>query len=182
MDRFVRDFLWGLAGATGVIFAVIALLFRSARAGALAMIPNLAPLLLTLGWMRLRGLDLNAGNAIVFAVGLGIAVDDTIHFLARFREELRFSEADGDGVTDALERTLSATGRAIVLTSGLILAGLGVLLWSDFVPTRRFAELVCVTLGGALLADLLLLPAALGAFWPRTARDCRVGEPSPPGR
>ena len=161
MDRFVRDFLWGLAGATAVIFGAIGLLFRSVRAGLIAMIPNLAPLAFTLGWMRLRGLHLNAGNAIVFAVGLGIAVDDTIHFLARFREELK----TGGTVPEAIARTLAATGRAIVLTSGLILAGLSVLLWSEFVPTRRFAELVCVTLAGALLADLALLPAALAAFW-----------------
>ena len=161
MDRFVRDFLWGLAGATAVIFAVIGLLFRSARAGAIAMIPNLAPLALTLGYMRLRGLDLTAANAIVFAVGLGIAVDDTIHFLARFREEL----AGGASVPAAVAGTLAASGRAIVLTSVLILAGLSVLLWSDFVPTRRFAELVCVTLAAALIGDLILLPAALAAFW-----------------
>ena len=161
MDRFIRDFLWGLAGATAVIFAVIGLLFRSVRAGAIAMIPNLAPLALTLGYMRARGLDLNGGNAIVFAVGLGIAVDDTIHFLARFREEL----AGGADVPGAVAGTLAASGRAIVLTSVLILAGLSVLLWSDFVPTRRFAELVCVTLAAALVGDLILLPAALIAFW-----------------
>ncbi len=161
MDLFVRDFLWGLALATGVIFAVIGLLFRSVRAGLIAMIPNLTPLVLTLGYMKLRGLDLNAGNAIVFVVGLGVAVDDTIHFLARFREELN----GGRTIADAVASTLAASGRAIVLTSGLILAGLSVLLWSDFVPTRRFAELVCVTLGAALLGDLVLLPAALAAFW-----------------
>ncbi|QDT16484.1 efflux RND transporter permease subunit [Alienimonas californiensis] len=161
MNRFIRDFLWGLTGATGVIFAVIGLLFRSVRAGLIAMIPNLTPLILTLGYMRLRGLDLNAGNAIVFAVGLGVAVDDTIHFLARFREEV----AAGRSVTDAVTGALAASGRAIVLTSALILAGLSVLLWSEFVPTRRFAELTCVTLAAALLGDLVLLPAALAAFW-----------------
>jgi predicted RND superfamily exporter protein len=163
MDRFIRDFLRGLAGACLVIFAVIGLLFRSVRAGLIAMIPNLTPLVLTLGYMRMRGLDLNAGNAIVFAVGLGVAVDDTIHFLARFREET----AAGRPVREAVAATLSASGRAILLTTGLILAGLSVLLWSDFVPTRRFAELTCVTLSAALLGDLVLLPAALALFWRR---------------
>ena len=161
MDRFVRDFLWGLAGASAVIFGAIGLLFRSVRAGLIAVVPNLAPLIFTLGYMRLRGLELNAGNAIVFAVGLGIAVDDTIHFLARFREEL----AAGADVAAAVKTTLAASGRAIVLTSLLILAGLSALLFSEFVPTRRFAELVCVTLAAALIGDLALLPAALAAFW-----------------
>ncbi|MEM9703749.1 MAG: MMPL family transporter, partial [Planctomycetota bacterium] len=123
--------------------------------------PNLTPLLLTLGYLRLRGLDLSAGNAIVFAVGLGVAVDDTIHFLARFQEELG-KTAD---LQTAVARTLAASGRAIVLTSGLILAGVSVLLWSDFIPTRRFAELTCVTLAAALVGDLILLPAALASFW-----------------
>ncbi|MFH5803008.1 RND family transporter [Alienimonas sp. DA493] len=163
MNRFIRDFLWGLTGATGVIFAVIGLLFRSVRAGLIAMIPNLTPLILTLGYMRLRGLDLNAGNAIVFAVGLGVAVDDTIHFLARFREE----RTAGRSVSESVAGALAASGRAIVLTSGLILAGLSVLLWSEFVPTRRFAELTCVTLFAALIGDLVLLPAALTLFWKR---------------
>ena len=161
MDRFVRDFLWGLAGASAVIFGAIGLLFRSVRAGLIAVVPNLAPLIFTLGYMRVRGLELNAGNAIVFAVGLGIAVDDTIHFLARFREEL----TAGADVAAAVKNTLAASGRAIVLTSLLILAGLSALLFSEFVPTRRFAELVCVTLAAALIGDLALLPAALAAFW-----------------
>ena len=164
MDRFIRDFLWGLTGATAVIFAVIGLLFRSVRAGLIAMIPNLTPLILTLGYMWLRDLEMTAANAIVFAVGLGIAVDDTIHFLARFREETR----RGGPIDDAIVGALAASGRAIVLTSALILAGLSVLLWSDFVPTRRFAELICVTLAAALIGDLVLLPAALAVFWRRT--------------
>ena len=165
MDRFVRDFLWGLSGATAVIFGAIGLLFRGLRAGLISTIPNLAPLALTLGYMRLRGYELNAGNAIVFAVGLGIAVDDTIHCLARFREELR--ARPDENVPDAVRATLAASGRAVVLTSVLILCGLAVLLFSEFVPTRRFAELVCVTLAAALAGDLILLPAALVRFWPR---------------
>ncbi|MEM9702387.1 MAG: MMPL family transporter, partial [Planctomycetota bacterium] len=114
MNQFIRDFLGGLALATLVIFGVIGTLFRSLRAGLIAMIPNLTPLLLTLGYLRLRGLDLSAGNAIVFAVGVGVAVDDTIHFLARFPEELG-KTAD---LQTAVARTLAASGRAIVLTSG----------------------------------------------------------------
>ena len=162
MDRFVRDFLWGLLGAVAVIFAAVGLAFRSLRAGLIAAVPNLAPLALTAGYLWLRGYDLNAGNAIVFAVGLGIAVDDTVHVLARFREEMSGGEANPAA---AAVRTAAATGRAVVLTTGLILCGLSALLWSEFVPTRRFAELTCATLAAALLADLLLLPAALTLFW-----------------
>ena len=164
MDRFVRDFLWGLAGAVAIIFAAVGLLFRSVRAGLIAAGVNLAPLCVTLGWLRVRGLELNAGNAIVFAVGLGVAVDDTVHLLTRFREELG---TRGGDVPAAVRATLAASGRAVALTTGLVACGVAVLLFSEFVPTRRFAELVCVTLAAALAGDLTLLPAALTAFWPR---------------
>jgi len=157
MDRFVRDMLRSLLGASVVIFAVIAVLFRSARLGAIAILPNLTPLVMTLGYMAVRGYEMNAGNVIVFAVSLGIAVDGTIHFLARFREEVH----RGDGVPEAVYRSYISTGRAIVLTCILIVGGLSVLGFSAFLPSRRFAELMSVTMLGALVGDLLLLPACL---------------------
>ena len=165
MDTFVRDMLRSLLGASIVIFAVIAVLFRSARLGAIAIMPNLTPLVVTLGYMAVRGYEMNAGNVIVFAISLGIAVDGTIHFLARFREEI---EA-GDGPGEAIYRSYISTGRAIVLTCVLIVAGLSVLGLSEFLPSRRFAELTAVTMLGALVGDLLLLPACLMLFWKRRA-------------
>ena len=167
MDRFVRDFLKGLAGAVVMIFAAVGLLFRSPRAGLIAAGVNLAPLCVTLLWLRLRGLELNAGNAIVFAVGLGVAVDDTVHLLARFREELQIHPESDPAA--AVRATLAASGRAVALTTGLVTCGVAALLFSDFVPTRRFAELVCVTLTAALIGDLTLLPAALTRLWPRSS-------------
>ena len=68
-------------------------------------------------------------------------------------------------VSRALERTFRGTGRAIVVTVALIASGFALLLFSDFVPTRRFAELSIVTMGGALFGDLILLPACLMLFW-----------------
>ena len=152
-----------LLAASLIIFATIALIFRSLRTGLIAAIPNLTPLALTLGYMGLRGYDMNVGNVIVFTISLGIAVDDSIHFLFRFREEMKRT---GD-VEAAVERTFEGTGRAIVITSILIVSGLAVLLLSDFVPTRRFAELTSVTMIGALIGILLLLPACLVLFWKR---------------
>jgi len=165
MDSFVRDMLLSLLGASIVIFAVIALLFRSIRLGAIAILPNLTPLVVTLGYMAIRGYEMNAGNVIVFAISLGIAVDGTIHFLARFREEIKA----GGGAAQAIYRSYISTGRAIVLTCVLIVAGLSVLLLSEFLPSRRFAELTGVTMLGALVGDLLLLPACLMLFWKRRA-------------
>jgi predicted RND superfamily exporter protein len=160
LDSFIRDLLYSLLAASVVIFTLIAVLFRSLRTGLITIIPNLTPLVLTLGYMGLRGYELNMANVIVFAISLGVAVDGTIHFLSR----LRYEEKRGHRGIQAIHRTLYGAGRAIALANLLIVCGLAVLLFSDFVPTRRFAELTSVTMIGALVGDLLLLPACLMLF------------------
>lgn len=161
MDRFVREMFFSLLTASIVIFGVISLLFKSIRFGVISILPNITPLLITLGYMYLRGYDMTVGNVIVFAIGIGIAVDDTIHFLARFREEI----AAGKPTIEAISQTMLSTGRAIVLTTVLIVTGLSVLILSAFVPTQRFAELTGITMASALFGDLLMLPACLLLFW-----------------
>ena len=167
MDQFVRDMFYSLLTASIAIFAVISLLFRSLRTGLISAIPNMTPLAVTLGYIALRDYPLTAGVVIVFAITLGIAVDDTIHFLSRFGEERR----KGLGIDESISAVFRSSGRAIVLTTVLIVSGLSVLLLSRFVPTRRFAELTAITMAAALLGDLLLLPACLVLF------EKREGEP-----
>jgi hypothetical protein len=79
-------------------------------------------------------------------------------------------------VAEAVRRTFAGTGRAILVTSLLIVTGLSVLLLSDFVPTRRFAELTSITMIGALVGDLFLLPACLLLFWNKSAESARLRE------
>lgn len=165
MDVFVRDLFYSLIAASGIIFLLITTLFRSLRIGLIASIPNLLPLVTTLGYMYLRDYELTAGNVIVFAISLGIAVDDTIHFLARYRDACRVAEPE-----QAIQATLLTSGRAIVLTSVLVVSGLSVLIFSDFVPTRRFAELTAITMCAALPGDILLLPALLLQFGRRSGK------------
>lgn len=159
MDAFTRDLFYSLLAASGVIFLLITVLFGSLRIGLISAIPNMFPLIMTLGYMHFRGYELTAGNVIVFAISLGIAVDDTIHFLARFRDECH-----RDSTEDPVQATLATSGRAILLTSVLVVSGLSVLIFSDFVPTRRFAELTAVTMCSALPGDVILLPALLQLF------------------
>ena len=174
LTALIRNLFFSLFTASLVIFGLIALEFRSLRAGLIAAIPNLTPLLVTLGYMGLRNYDMNVANVIVFTICLGLADDNTIHFLYRFREELQ----NGATVPAAIERAFRGTGRAIVATSLLLLAGMAVLLLSNFVPTRRFAELTCVTIVGNLLGVLLLLPACLVLAW-RPAERQRRSEHEP---
>jgi predicted RND superfamily exporter protein len=160
LDGFIRDVLFSLWCAAAIIFFVIALLFRSIRLGLISIIPNVTPLVLTLGYMALRDIPLNTSSVIVFAIGLGVAVDDTIHFLARYREE-RGRALD---IGPAIRATLRGAGRSMILTTVLMVLGLALLHTSQFVPTRRFAELTSVLMGSALLGDLFLLPACLQVF------------------
>ena len=167
MRDLIGDLFYSLMGAAAVIFVVIAVLFHSLRMAIASILPNTTPLIVTLGYMGLMaglgfsGYTMSTGNVIVFAISLGIAVDDTIHFLARFRDEAR----DGGSIDEIVRRTCLGTGRAIMLTSLLIVIGLSVVHLSQFVPTRRFAELTTVTMCAALLGDLLLLPAGLKICW-----------------
>lgn len=159
MDAFTRDLFYSLIAASGVIFLLITVLFKSLRIGLISAIPNMFPLVMTLGYMHLKGYELTSGNVIVFAISLGIAVDDTIHFLARYRDEKKVSNSHA-----AIQGTLRSSGRAILLTSILVVSGLSILVFSDFVPTRRFAELTAITMCSALPGDIILLPAMLWYF------------------
>lgn len=166
MDGFVRDLFSSLLCASILIFGIIGMLFRSLRVGMIAMLPNVFPLTVTLGYMGLLNYDLNVGNVIMFSISLGVAVDNTIHFISRFREEIHHS---GD-VADAIYRSYQGAGRAMVLSSVLVVSGLAILLVSDFIPTRRFAELTGVTMAAALVGDLLVLPAMITLYWKRDPR------------
>ena len=165
LTQMIHELLISILTAALVIFGLIAVLFRSPRIGLITIPPNVIPLVATFGYMGLRGFDLNAGNVIVFTISLGIAVDNTIHYILRFREEYN-RDPDMDRAT---WKTLIGKGQPMCLSTFLTVIGLAVLLLSDFVPTRRFAELSIVTLTGALIGALFLLPACVAVLWKRPA-------------
>lgn len=173
LDRLIRDLLASLLVAFAFIFVTMIVLLRSIRSALICMVPNVAPMILTFGVMSATGMELRIGSVIVFSVALGLAVDDTIHFMARFKEEWRnLGRAEDDSRTRderyriALQATLHGAGNAIVTTTVLLLAGFGVLMLSLFPITREFAIGMTVTIAGALIGDLLLLPALLLVFKP----------------
>jgi len=157
IDSLIHDMLTSLGYAFLLIFATLALLFRSVRLAAIAMIPNLLPLAVVLGSMGWAGRHLETLSAMVFSIGLGIAVDDTIHYLARWCAEVRA----GFTPEEAVQRTTERTGRAIVHTSLVLIFGFGVLYTSAFPPNRLFAVLGSGVIASALVADLWVLPALL---------------------
>lgn len=157
LDAVIDDLVGSLGLAVVIIFGFLALLFRSVRLGLLSVPPNVIPLLVTLAYMALRGIQLNTATAMIFSISIGLAVDATIHVMARFREE-----AQGrTHLDEALVGAARGAGRAIVITCVMLIVGFSVMLISSFVPVRRFGELIAVTAFGTLLGNLIVLPALL---------------------
>ncbi len=134
-----------------------AILVRSVFAGLLSMIPNILPCVAVLGSMGLAGMTIEIGSMMTASVALGIAVDDTLHFITWFRRGL----SDGKSRRDAVAVAYGRCGAAMVQTS--LICGLGLLVFglSDFVPISRFAWVMFAMLMSALIADLIVLPAIL---------------------
>ncbi|RZV55727.1 MAG: hypothetical protein EX268_01185 [Deltaproteobacteria bacterium] len=153
----VSDLLGSLFVAVVIIFLLLSFFFRSIRLGLLSIPPNLIPLVATMAYMVWREIPLNVSTVIIFSISLGLAVNGTIHVLARFREEMQH----GIGREAALVRAARGTGRAIVISCVTLMAGFSVLLLSSFVPVRNFGELIAITIGGCLVATLLVLPPLL---------------------
>ncbi|MDX1652846.1 MAG: MMPL family transporter [Brumimicrobium sp.] len=150
----------GLGTAILIVALIMGLLYKSLRVVIISIIPNIIPLVVIAGIMGFFGINLKITTAIVFTISFGIAVDDTIHFLSQFKLELD----KGKSVIYALKRTYLVTGKAIVLTSVILISGFLLLLLSDFLGTFYMGLMICITLFVAILADFFVLPLLL-LFW-----------------
>ena len=146
-----------------LIFICIALLLRSVRIGMMSMIPNLIPISITLGVMGYVGINLDVATIMIASVAIGISVDDTIHFLYRFKEEFK---KDGDHYL-AIQRTLSGVGRALIFTTIVATCGFLVFCLSNFKAIQYFGLLTGITMVSAIFAVLLILPACILIFKPK---------------
>jgi uncharacterized protein len=162
LSHVVDDMMSSLLTAFFVIGLLMMVLLRSLRTGLLAMLPNVIPLLVTLGFMGWVGIPLRTSTALIFSVSLGVAVHDTIHFLTRYREEL-LRTRDRE---QALRLTMLSTGRAIIFTSVLLVGGFIIMTTTRFVGIFQMGVLGAITLFAALLGALLLLPVCLLLFRP----------------
>ena len=149
----MKSFLWVFVA----VAAMLALLFRNVGVGLLAMPPNLLPIALVLGMMGLAAITLDLMTIMIASISLGIAVDACIHYVVRYRAELRRS---GD-VELAVQRAHQSIGKAILYTALTVFVGFFVMVLSKFTPTRYFGMLTGVAMVASLLANLILLPALL---------------------
>lgn len=162
-DRVLEGQIRSFALVMAIVAVMMILLFRSLRWGLFALAPNVIPVLFVMGVMGWFGVTLNLATMMIASIAIGIAVDDTIHFIVRFRREL----AESGDHREAARRALTTTGRAVVTTTVVLIAGYGILMVSSFVPIAHFGLLSAVTMFAALAADVLLLPALLIKLKPR---------------
>ncbi len=161
MRELSFNMMQGLILASLIIAVLMALLYRSFTMTIIALIPNMIPLVVVAGLMGYMDINLKISTAITFTIAFGIAVDDTIHFLSKLKLEL----GKGKSLLRALRITYITTGKAIILTSLVLFAGFFMLVLSDFEGTFAMGALVSVSLLVAVIADLMLLPILLLAFY-----------------
>ena len=173
-DTVTRSQARSLILAMLLVFGMMFAVFRSVRVGLVSMVPNLLPLLINFGLMGFFGLWLDTATSIISAIGIGIIVDDTIHFVYGYREALQ--RQDGDRAA-AMRQALLTRGRPIVCTSAVLAVGFAALMSSQFVPIFSFGLLSVLIMINALLADLFLLPVLLVAFGPNAAPETDATAP-----
>lgn len=158
-----RTLLGSLIKSTGLAFVMIAvvmiLLLRSPRAGLLSMLPNLFPVVVVFGIMGWWEVLVDIGSMMTASVAMGVAVDDTIHFLSWFRKGLD-EGADRKG---AILLAYKRVATAMTQTTAIGGIGLSIFAFSTFTPTQRFGTLMLAMLVAALIGDLLFLPALLAS-------------------
>ncbi len=160
-SQYVRDsLLSGLGLAMLIVSILMVLLFRNWKMLIISIIPNLIPLLLAGAVLGYLGIELEAGISIVFAIIFGIAVDDTIHFLSKFK----LARNKGLNLDDAIEVTFLESGKAICLTTIILFFGFMVLLFSVHPPSITVGILISVTLFSALFGDLFFIPVLIRFF------------------
>ena len=154
----VKNLIMSLALAIGLIALFMAYLFRSFRMIIISLIPNLLPLLVTAGIMGFVGVPIKPSTILVFSIAFGISVDDTIHFLAKYRQELTASKWR---IEKSVYAALRETGVSMFYTSIVLFFGFSVFVISNFGGTVALGALVSATLLFAMLANLILLPSLL---------------------
>jgi predicted RND superfamily exporter protein len=167
-DRNVQSMLGGTLIAVLIISGILMLALRNVRLGLLSLIPNLLPAAMAFGlWGLLRG-EVNMAVSMVSGMTLGIVVDDTIHFLSKY---LRGRREKSLPANEAIHYAFANVGRAIVVTTVILVAGFTVLAQSSFAMNSSMAILTAIAVVLALIADFLLLPALLLAIDRREQTD-----------
>ncbi|SNR42324.1 hypothetical protein SAMN04488009_1579 [Maribacter sedimenticola] len=157
-SKYIRkNLLEGLLYGLLLIGVIMAFIFRDIKIFLISLVPNILPILFAGSVLGFLNIPLEASLSVVFAIVFGIAVDDTIHFLGKYKLGI----TQGLSKEAALEKTFVQTGRALVITTIILFFGFMVMLFSIHQPSRTIGLIISVTLVTALILDLLLLPVLL---------------------
>lgn len=174
-DKNIRylstSLIQGLLASILIVALIMGLIYRSITMMIISIIPNIFPLIIIGGIMGFCGIELKTSTAIIFTIAFGIAVDDTIHLLGKFKFELM----KGSSKMVALKRAYLTTGKAMILTTLILCSGFLLLVFSTFMGTFNMGVLLSITLFVALIADLTLLPVLIILFY-HPKRKKRVEE------
>ena len=161
MGQTMLRVMTGLARSYGLALAIITplmiLLIGNLRGGLISMVPNLTPIIITLGIMGWVGITIDMFTMMIGSIAIGLAVDDTIHFIHGFRRDFA---ACGDARL-AVKKTLETTGRALLVTSIVLASGFLVFVFSDMQNLRYFGALTSFTIISAFIIDILVTPALI---------------------
>ena len=162
LDEIINGQRMGLVFAFVSILLLMMIWMKSVRIGLWSMLPNLLPILVLGGYLGLFYDEIDSDTITIAMIAIGIGVDDTIHFLMRWR----FESARSAATAETLDRTFHFSGRAIIITTVILTAGFAPFVLSDYYSVRIMGTLLPLTLVVALLADLLFVPALvhLGAI------------------
>ncbi|EKY10137.1 hypothetical protein HMPREF9075_01206 [Capnocytophaga sp. oral taxon 332 str. F0381] len=174
-NYLASNLIWSLALAILLIATIMAYMFRSFKMIVVSLIPNLLPLLITAGLMGYLGIPLKPSTILVFSIAFGISVDDTIHFLAKYRLEL---VARNWKISKSVYGALRETGISMFYTSVVLLSGFSVFLLSSFGGTKALGGLISATLLFAMMTNLILLPSLLLSLERSLSNKQTIKEPN----
>jgi predicted RND superfamily exporter protein len=162
-DIVVKGQIKSLAFAIIIVFILLTMVFRSAKAGILSSLPLSIAILVLFGLMGILGIDLDIATALISSIMIGVGIDYTIHFLWRFKVE----RARGIDHKEAAHITLCTTGRGIIFNAVSVIVGFLALSISNFEPMRFFSALVVISIATCLISALLLVPSIVILTKPR---------------
>jgi predicted RND superfamily exporter protein len=159
MTQVVDNLIWGqvqsIIGALIMIYALLCVMFLSFRLGVIALIPNVIPVVVYFGALGLTGITLNFATSIIAPMALGVAIDDTIHYFARFNTEAK-RLADEKKATISVLRSV---GRPVLYSTISLTVGFLMLSWSDLLSYRQVGGMGAFTLGFSVLVEMTLTPS-----------------------
>jgi hypothetical protein len=160
-NYLVGDLFSSLLLGIGIISLLMAIMFWSMRMVVISFVPNIIPQIMTAGIMGFMNIPLKPSTILVFSIALGITVDNTIHYLAKYRQELKWHNWK---IKESALLAIRETGASMVYTSLVLLFGFGCFAASEFEGTRALGVLTAVTLLVAMFTNLIVLPALLLSF------------------